>query len=64
MEVKVIVTKTVGTVGAGTLGLKEILSTDVLASFDETVVAFVGLVSLIGAGALAPDYFDYIVNEL
>lgn len=68
MEVKAIVTKTVGTVGAavgaGTLGLKEILSVDVLASFGETGVAFVGLVSLIGAGALALDYFDYIVNEL
>jgi len=67
MEVKAIVTKTVGTVGAavgaGTLGLKEILSVDVLAGMGETGVAFVGLVSLIGAGAIALDYAEYIIDQ-
>lgn len=68
MEIKAIVQKTVGTVGAvvgaGTIGLKEILSVDVLASLGDTGVAAVGLAALIGAGALALDYVEYLVNEL
>ena len=56
---------TVGAViGAGTLGLKEILSVDILAGLGETGVALFGLSALVGAGLVALDYFDYIVSEL
>ena len=68
MEVKQVVTKTVGTVGAvvgaAVVGLNEVLSIDVLASMGETGVGVVGLVALIGAGAIGLDYVEYIINEL
>jgi hypothetical protein len=68
MEIKAFVTKTVGTVGAvigaGTLGLKEILSVDILAGLGETGVALFGLVALVGSGALALDYAEYLINDL
>ena len=68
MDIRKIVTKTVGTVGAvigaGTLGLKEILAVDILAGMGETGVALFGLSALIGCGLVALDYVEYLFNEL